>query len=119
MQAAISENDIIILKKSLSCSYPNLPFEKALRKEREKLQVELQQSQVNMDMGQCEVIERLMEVTDTAASSVTEKDSSLDKVSHTPEPVKEQYYSEKNREVDTSRSSRFVFPLPYKKLIVS
>lgn len=68
-----SNNDTMVLKKSLSCSY-NLPVDKALRKENEKLQVELQMSQANMDVRQCEVIKHLIEVTQ-AACSVPEKTS--------------------------------------------
>ncbi|XP_011074700.1 protein MID1-COMPLEMENTING ACTIVITY 1 [Sesamum indicum] len=75
VQAAISENDTAILKKSISCSYPNLPFDKALEKEHEKLKLELQNSQAHMDVGQCEVIERLIEVTENAANSVLENGS--------------------------------------------
>ncbi|MQM09000.1 hypothetical protein Taro_041859 [Colocasia esculenta] len=70
-----SKNDPTVLKKTLSCSYPNLPFDKALKKESEKLQLELQRSQANMDVGQCEVIERLLGVTETMASKLPEKNS--------------------------------------------
>ncbi|KAJ7944132.1 Protein MID1-COMPLEMENTING ACTIVITY 1 [Quillaja saponaria] len=66
-------NDTVVLKKTLSCSYPNLPFDKALKKENEKLQLELQRSQANMDMSQCEVIQHLLEVTESAAFSRPEK----------------------------------------------
>jgi hypothetical protein len=64
-----------VLKKTLSCSYPNLPFNEALRKESEKLQVELQRSQSTMDMGSCEVIHHLLGVTKTIASAVPEEDT--------------------------------------------
>ncbi|KAL0314546.1 UNVERIFIED_CONTAM: protein MID1-COMPLEMENTING ACTIVITY 1 [Sesamum angustifolium] len=105
-QAAISQNDTIILKKSISCSYPNLPFEKALQKEHEKLRVELQHSQANMDVSQCEVIERLLEVTENAASSQREKESPR-KVSQKLEPEKGHFSSEKNsNKVDALTSSR-------------
>ncbi|KAL7117563.1 hypothetical protein ACP275_03G079200 [Erythranthe tilingii] len=109
VQTAISENDVIILKKSISCSYPNLPFDKALQKEHEKLKVELQRSQSNMDVGQCQVIERLLEVAEIAASSVTDKDCSH-KASQVSEPVKEHSFSENNpRKYDnTSKGSREV-----------
>lgn len=99
MQVAISESDVIILKKSISCSYPNLPFDKALKKEHEKLQAELQQSQANMDVGQCEVIERLMEVTEIAVNSVKENDP--------PHKVPEKSPDEEHLSSDTSRRSRF------------
>ncbi|KAJ7953161.1 Protein MID1-COMPLEMENTING ACTIVITY 1 [Quillaja saponaria] len=66
-------NDTMVLKKTLSCSYPNLPFDKALQKENEKLQVELQWSQTNMDLSQCEVIKHLLEFTEAAACSKLEK----------------------------------------------
>ncbi|KAK9713205.1 hypothetical protein RND81_06G011500 [Saponaria officinalis] len=59
-------NDTVVLKKSLSCSYPKYTFDEALRKENEKLRMELKRSQANLDVAQCEVIERLLEVTQTA-----------------------------------------------------
>ncbi|KAK4481404.1 hypothetical protein RD792_012294 [Penstemon davidsonii] len=74
VHVAITEMDPIILKRSISFSYPNLPIDKALKKEQEKLKVELQNSQARMDVSQCEVIERLIEVTENASSTV-EKDS--------------------------------------------
>ncbi|XP_051139661.1 cell number regulator 13-like isoform X2 [Andrographis paniculata] len=99
MQVALSENDTIILKKSLSCSYPNLPFNEALKKERDKLQVELQRSQSNMDVDQCKVIERLMEVTENA--SIPEKDSP-------PNPETKHFSGEETaRKIDTSTSSSY------------
>ncbi|KAM0892251.1 hypothetical protein ACQ4PT_025842 [Festuca glaucescens] len=79
-------NPSIVLKKTLSCSYPNLPFNEALRKESEKLQVELQRSQSNMDMGQCEVIHHLLGVTRTVASSIPE-DSADEKATKKTEKV--------------------------------
>ncbi|XP_028548706.1 cell number regulator 13 isoform X3 [Dendrobium catenatum] len=63
----------MILKKTLSCSYPNLRFDEALQEENEKLQLELQRSQSSMDIGQCEVIQHLLEVTEAVASSLNEK----------------------------------------------
>ncbi|KAK4434642.1 protein MID1-COMPLEMENTING ACTIVITY 1 [Sesamum alatum] len=106
VQVAISENDTLILKKSISCSYPNLPFDKALKKEHEKLKLELQNSQAHMDVGQCEVIERLIEVTENAANSVLEKDSP----SKSPEKSKtekEHFSSENNtRKYEDSTNSR-------------
>ncbi|XVF15957.1 hypothetical protein REPUB_Repub09cG0200600 [Reevesia pubescens] len=71
-----SKNDSVILKKTLSCSYPNLCFNEALQKENEKLQLELQRSQANYDVQQCEVIQRLLDVTEVAANS--EKGHSYD-----------------------------------------
>lgn len=72
-----SKNPTTVLKNSLSCSYPNLPFDEALQKENEKLQLELQRSQANMDVGQCEVIEHLIGVTQTAANTLPEKSAQL------------------------------------------
>lgn len=69
-----SQHDAMVLKKTLSCSYPNLPFNVALQKESEKLQLELQRSQANLDVSQCEVIQHLLEVTEVAAT-VPEKSS--------------------------------------------
>jgi len=63
-------------QKSLSCSYPNLPFDEALQKESEKLQIELQRSQT-FDPGQYEVIQHLIGVTQTVASALPEKSGSL------------------------------------------
>ncbi|PQM32969.1 protein MID1-COMPLEMENTING ACTIVITY 1 [Prunus yedoensis var. nudiflora] len=47
-----SKNDTVVLKKTLSCSYPNLGFNEALQKENEKLQLELQRSQSIYDVSQ-------------------------------------------------------------------
>ncbi|KAL8476529.1 hypothetical protein ACS0TY_028997 [Phlomoides rotata] len=72
-----SRHDTIVLKKSLSCSYPNMPINEAIRKENQKLQLELQHSQSNLDISQCEVIQHLLEVTEAvAATSSPEKSSS-------------------------------------------
>lgn len=57
----------MVLKKTLSCSYPNFSFTEALKKENEKLQVELQHSQANMDLHQYEFIQHLLDVTEVAA----------------------------------------------------
>ncbi|KAF7129599.1 hypothetical protein RHSIM_Rhsim10G0208400 [Rhododendron simsii] len=68
--------DATVLKKTLSCSYPNLPFNEAIQKENEKLQIELQRSQACMDVGQCEVIQHLLDVTESvAATSLSPKNS--------------------------------------------
>ncbi|XP_078434672.1 cell number regulator 13-like isoform X2 [Wolffia australiana] len=58
------------LKKSIGRSYPNLPLEKALKKEVEKLHSELQKSK---DARHCEVIRRLIEVTEAVVRSLKEK----------------------------------------------
>lgn len=67
------KDDTVVLKKSLSCSYPNYSFTEALKKENEKLQLELRHSQENMDINQCEFIQRLLDVTEVAAYSLSEK----------------------------------------------
>ncbi|CAJ1930489.1 unnamed protein product [Sphenostylis stenocarpa] len=67
------KDDTAVLKKTLSCSYPNCSFTEALKKENEKLKLELQRSQANLDVNQCEVIQRLLDVTEVAAYSVPEK----------------------------------------------
>lgn len=64
-----SVKDTVVLKKTLSCSYPNLPFNEAIKKENEKLQLELQRSQANLDISQCEVIQHLLDVTEVVAST--------------------------------------------------
>ncbi|OMO55773.1 hypothetical protein CCACVL1_27011 [Corchorus capsularis] len=87
-----------ILKKTLSCSYPNMCFNEALQKENEKLQLELQRSQANYDVQQCEVIQRLLDVTEVAAAtSVPEKSSSIKGSKKV-----ERNYSDANSEKDHS-----------------
>ncbi|CAN1341998.1 Protein MID1-COMPLEMENTING ACTIVITY 1 [Linum perenne] len=76
----------IVLKKTLSCSYPNMCFNEALKKESEKLQMELQRSQSNMDVSQCEVIQHLLEVTEVAAANVVPEKSPPKMVSKKFEP---------------------------------
>lgn len=79
-----SRHDTIVLKKSLSCSYPNIPINEAIRKENQKLQLELQKSQSNLDVSQCEVIQHLLEVTEAVAATSEKsspvKESKVEKV---------------------------------------
>ncbi|KAI4314728.1 hypothetical protein L6164_027607 [Bauhinia variegata] len=94
--------DTAVLKKTLSCSYPNLPFNEALKKENEKLKLEMQRSQANHDMGQCQVIQRLLDVTEAAAYSLPDKcspDKSQKKLDHT--------YSDANNEKNHSPDEKY------------
>lgn len=77
-----SDEGAMVLKKSLTCSYPNLPFDKALKKESEKLNLELQRSQ---DVSQYEVIQHLLGVTEAVANALKEKDSQLKNVKNLEE----------------------------------
>ncbi|CAA3032119.1 Hypothetical predicted protein [Olea europaea subsp. europaea] len=88
-----SHKDTVVLKKTLSCSYPNLPINEAIRKENEKLQLELQRSQANLDVSQCEVIQHLLDVTDAVAAT-----SYPDKSSPTKESKVDQVYVDGNSE---------------------
>nr|KYP31202.1 hypothetical protein KK1_048707 [Cajanus cajan] len=67
------KGDAVVLKKTLSYSYPNFSFTEALKKENEKLQVELQHSQANMDIHQYEFIQHLLDFTEVAAHYHPEK----------------------------------------------
>ena len=96
------KDDTAVLKKTLSCSYPNCSFTEALKKENEKLKLELQRSQANLDMNQCEVIQRLLDVTEVAAYSVPAKCSP--EKSH----KKEEYnYSDANSDKDHSSDEKY------------
>ncbi|KAL7186381.1 hypothetical protein ACSBR2_028179 [Camellia fascicularis] len=97
-----SKNDTMWLKKTLSCSYPNLPFNEALQKENEKLQLELQCSQANLDVGECEVIQHLLDVTEAVAvNSVSEKSSPM-RISKKVEQNYSDVNSEKEHSYDES-----------------
>ena len=90
-----------MLKKTLSCSYPNICFNEALKKENEKLQLELQRSQAHLDVSQCEVIQHLIEVTEVfAANSLPEKSLST-KSSKKLEPTYSDASEEKHQFDDT------------------
>ncbi|KAL3377856.1 hypothetical protein AABB24_003986 [Solanum stoloniferum] len=69
MKPEPSKDDTIILTKNLSCSYPRVPINEAIQKENEKLQLELQRSQANLDVGQCEFIQHLLDVTEVVATN--------------------------------------------------
>ncbi|CAI8588559.1 unnamed protein product [Vicia faba] len=84
------KEDTAVLKKTLSCSYPNCSFTEAIKKEKEKLNLELQRSQANLDMNQCEVIQRLLDVTKVAEYSLPNK--GLPEKNH----KKEKYDSDSN-----------------------
>ncbi|CAA7022088.1 unnamed protein product [Microthlaspi erraticum] len=70
MQESTREAAKSILKKTLSRSYPEMGFCEALRTENGKLQVELQRSRARYDEDQCEVIQRLIDVTEETAADV-------------------------------------------------
>ena len=63
-----SNTDAVVLRRSLSFSYPDLPFNEVIKKENEKLHLELQHSQSYLDVGQCEMIQHLMEISQFFAS---------------------------------------------------
>lgn len=62
-------DDVAVLRRSLSFSYPDLPFNEVIKKENEKLHMELQHSQSYLDVSQCEMIQNLMEIVDVFASN--------------------------------------------------
>ncbi|KAK9948363.1 hypothetical protein M0R45_003944 [Rubus argutus] len=89
------KNDTVVLKKTLSCSYPNLPFCQAIQKENAKLQLELQRSQATYDVNQCEMIQRLIEVTETvAANSSPEKSQKKIERNHSNVNSEKEYSSD-------------------------
>ncbi|KAF2312437.1 hypothetical protein GH714_034680 [Hevea brasiliensis] len=94
-----------VLKKTLSCSYPKLCFNEALQKENLKLQLELQRSQANLDVSQCEVIQRLIDVTEAAAMNSLPPKSSPLKASKKLEPNYSDF-SEKNHSFDESNAKQ-------------
>jgi hypothetical protein len=112
-----SSNDAMVLKKTLSCSYPNLPFCEALQKENEKLQFELQRSQAHLDVSQCEVIQRLLEVTEAAAANVLPEKSVPEKGHRKLERIYSDANSDKehssdegyHKKSDTRTTSRLIF----------
>ncbi|KAG6475739.1 cell number regulator 13-like isoform X1 [Zingiber officinale] len=98
-----STNPSTVLKKSLSCSYPNVPFDEALKKEREKLQMELERS---CDIGQSEMIQHLIGVTQNVETALEEKSAHL----KSPKKVELKYsdpndYKEKSFDGTTRRAS--------------
>uniref|UniRef100_A0A2P2KK61 Uncharacterized protein MANES_02G108200 n=1 Tax=Rhizophora mucronata TaxID=61149 RepID=A0A2P2KK61_RHIMU len=81
-----SKDSTMVLKKTLSCSYPNLDFKEALKKENAKLQLELQRSEANYDVDRCKVIQHLIEVTEAVSTSSLPQVSSPKKGSKKLEP---------------------------------
>ncbi|POO00816.1 PLAC8 motif-containing protein [Trema orientale] len=103
IQDVILQPEPAVLKKTLSCSYPNLPFKEALKKENEKLQLELQRSQANYDVSQCEVIQRLIDVTEAVAANSLPENNSPEK-SH---KKIERNYSDANSEKEHSSDENY------------
>lgn len=104
-----SSNDAMMLKKTLSCSYPNLPFCDAIQKENEKLKLELQRSQAHLDVGQCEVIQRLLDVTEAAvATAVPEKGHKKLERSYSDASSDKGYLADEgyHKQSDTQKTSR-------------
>ncbi|EOA30672.1 hypothetical protein CARUB_v10013809mg [Capsella rubella] len=99
-----------VLKKTLSRSYPNMGFCQALKREEEKLQYELQRSRARYDVDECEVIQRLIDVTQTAASA---DDTDPEKVKSSKEDLTSSQKKDDLYETDsdirtTSRSTSYV-----------
>ncbi|CAL5371339.1 unnamed protein product [Camellia sinensis] len=101
-----SNNDTMVLKKTLSCSYPNLPFNEALQKENEKLQLELQRSQANLDVDQCEVIQHLIDVTEVVAANSQSEKSSPRRNSKKMEPNYSDVNNDKEHSYDESCANK-------------
>ncbi|KAL2348636.1 hypothetical protein Fmac_002636 [Flemingia macrophylla] len=103
------KDDTAVLKKTLSCSYPNCSFTEALKKENEKLKLELQRSQANLDMNQCQVIQRLLDVTEVAAYSVPEKNHKKEEYSYSDANSDNNHSSDEkyNAIVDKHSPSRY------------
>ncbi|KAL5974955.1 hypothetical protein ACLOJK_031631 [Asimina triloba] len=76
LKSTYTKEDADILEKSLSRRYPHLGFDDALREENQKLHIELQKSQKNNDAANCNVIQHLIEVTETVADKIPEKNHS-------------------------------------------
>ncbi|CAA7403516.1 unnamed protein product [Spirodela intermedia] len=77
-----SDEGAMVLKRSLSFSYPNLPFDKALKAENEKLSLELQRSQ---DISHRDVLQHLLVVIQYLANSLKDKDSRLENANNVEE----------------------------------
>lgn len=91
-----SKHETMVLKKTLSTSYPNMGFNEALQKENEKLQLELQRSQTHMDANQCEMIQRLIDVTEAVSANYLPEEISPKKNSKKVERNYSDTNSEKN-----------------------
>ncbi|CAL9085745.1 unnamed protein product [Musa textilis] len=107
-----STNHAAVLQKSFTYSYPNMPFDKALEKEREKLQIELQKSH---DIDQFEMIQHLIGVTQNVASTLEEKCAQLKSpkkvdLNHSgANSYNENTFDNDNYEKDTKTTSRGLY----------
>lgn len=101
-----SHTDTAVLKKTLSCSYPNVPFKEVIQKENEKLHMELQRSQSNYDVGQCQVIQHLIGVTEVVASKSQHKQDSPMKVSKKAETHHQDASSNKEVQDDSDSNEK-------------
>ncbi|XP_016560466.2 protein MID1-COMPLEMENTING ACTIVITY 1 isoform X1 [Capsicum annuum] len=112
MKPEPSKDDTIILTKNLSCSYPRVPINEAIQKENEKLQLELQRSQANLDVGQCEFIQHLLDVTEVVAmkSSPAKALKKLDQSYSNVDNEKAYYddYAKSDEKRSTSRNTTSV-----------
>jgi hypothetical protein len=78
-----------------------------LKKEKEKLKMELQRSQSSMDVGQCEVIQHLLGVTDIVANTLPEK-SNAKKVDSSDDEKHSNHEEHTTKQTNTYVASRFV-----------
>ncbi|GAY53794.1 hypothetical protein CUMW_151760 [Citrus unshiu] len=108
-----SKHETMVLKKTLSTSYPKMGFNEVLQKENEKLQLELQRSQTQMDVSQCEVIQRLIDVTEAFSANHLPEEVSPKKSSKKVEcnysdtdNGKNHSFNEKSNKCDARTNSR-------------
>lgn len=110
-----SKHETMVLKKTLSTSYPKMGFNEVLQKENEKLQLELQRSQTQMDVSQCEVIQHLIDVAEAFSANHLPEEVSPKKSSKKVEcnysdtdNGKNHSFNEKSNKSDGRTNSRFV-----------
>ncbi|MCD9638477.1 hypothetical protein HAX54_022477, partial [Datura stramonium] len=114
MKPEPSKDDTIILTKESFLFLPRVPINEAIQKENEKLNLELQHSQANLDVGQCEFIQHLLDVTEVVATTSLSLKSSpakplkkLDQSYSNADNEKEYYdnYAKSDEKRTTSRNS--------------
>ena len=65
LKPEVNQKDAKFLERSLSRSYPGMGLPEIIKKEKRKLTIELQQMEECMEMDKVEVIQHLIDVTET------------------------------------------------------
>lgn len=107
-----TKRDSLRLSKQLSRRYPGVPLNFALREENAKLRKELEHMRARRELGECNVIERLIDFTETAAADPVILQEAMSQIAEEDEDEAADRPSSKHHIVKESSNRHVKHPKP-------